>query len=99
MNRNSIINLSDTKTFKQFLNDKKTSNQLYIIDFHAVWCKPCKKISPLYDKLCANCDNVVYFKCDVDEAEDLAEVFEVKSVPTFIFAYNRNIFDFQFIEY
>jgi len=90
---NSIRNISDTDTFKEFLNNNVTTNQLYVIDFHATWCKPCKRVSPLYDKLCSECDNVIYFKCDVDEAEDLAEVFEVKSVPTFIFAYNRNILD------
>ena len=90
---NSIRNISDTDTFKEFLNNNTTKNQLYVIDFHATWCKPCKRVSPLYDKLCSECDNVIYFKCDVDEAEDLAEVFEVKSVPTFIFAYNRNILD------
>jgi len=90
---NSIRNITDTATFKAFLNDDASKNQLYVIDFHATWCKPCKRVSPLYDKLCEGCDNVTYFKCDVDEAEDLAEVFEVKSVPTFIFAYNRNILD------
>ena len=90
---NSIIHLTDTKTFKDFINNKKTANQLYVIDFHAKWCKPCKKVSPLYDKLCNECSNVVYFKCDVDEADELAEVFEVRSVPTFIFAYNRTILE------
>ncbi len=90
---NTIRHLSDTATFKEFLNNDKTKNQLYVIDFHATWCKPCKRVSPLYDKLCNSCSDVVYFKCDVDDADELAEVFEVRSVPTFIFAYNRTILE------
>ena len=55
-----------------------------LIDFHASWCGPCKRIAPVFQKLSEDNIDVLFLKVDVDEAEEIAEYFQVKSLPTFI---------------
>jgi thioredoxin 1 len=63
-----------------------------IIDFFADWCGPCKRIAPVFVELAEKFPNVVFLKVNVDEAEELAQGFEITSLPTFVFLHNGNIF-------
>lgn len=72
---------------------KTTENVLFVIDFTAKWCGPCKRISPLIDELEKkyNIDNqklIHVIIVDVDENEDIATEFNITSMPTFIFIKN-----------
>ena len=90
----SYSNLEDTNQFKNIIRNNTTENVLYIIDFHAQWCGPCKKIAPQFEELANKYgEHVMFFKCDVDEAQELSDIFSIESLPTFIFGYNRNIID------
>ncbi|KAL1410348.1 hypothetical protein Q8F55_004356 [Vanrija albida] len=52
------------------------ATQLLVIDFHAVWCGPCKFIAPVIEKLAAK-------KIDVDKQRELAQRYNVSAMPTF----------------
>ncbi|XP_028133771.1 thioredoxin-2 [Diabrotica virgifera virgifera] len=67
---------------------KEAGTNLVVLDFSAAWCGPCKMISPKLDELAAEYPNVVIVKIDVDECEDLAMEYNIKSMPTFIFLKN-----------
>ncbi|POY72563.1 thioredoxin [Rhodotorula taiwanensis] len=55
-----------------------------VIDFHAVWCGPCKAIAPVYQKLAGQyAGRVQFLKVDVDQVPDVAQKFNVKAMPTF----------------
>ena len=56
-----------------------------VIDFFATWCGPCKRIAPLYVELSQKFPSITFLKVDVDEAEQLAGLYKVDSLPTFIF--------------
>lgn len=47
-------------------------------------CPPCKAISPIYSELSKKYPDVAFGKVDVDECQDAALDFEVRSVPTFV---------------
>ncbi|CEQ42193.1 SPOSA6832_03967, partial [Sporobolomyces salmonicolor] len=67
--------------------DSLTTDQrtVSVIDFHAVWCGPCKAIAPVYQRLAAQYSGKVQFlKVDVDQAQDVARRFAVQAMPTFI---------------
>lgn len=57
-----------------------------LIDFSASWCGPCKMISPILDELSDEYkDKVNIYKVDVDDENELASVFNIKSVPSLLF--------------
>lgn len=59
--------------------------------FTASWCGPCKAITPHMEKLSENVTNVEILKIDVDANGELAEEYEVESVPTFIMFKNKEV--------
>lgn len=60
------------------------SNDTVLVDFYAVWCGPCKMMSPIVDEIAAENPQVTVGKCDVDEAEELAIRYGIMSIPTII---------------
>ena len=53
--------------------------------FTAKWCGPCQRIKPLLQKISEGSDSskLKVFMIDIDENEDLASKFNIRSVPTF----------------
>ena len=66
------------------------SKQYTLAYFTAGWCGPCKRISPVFEKLSSDSsyENVLFCKIDVDSCEDLCKQYEVSSMPTFILLKN-----------
>jgi thioredoxin 1 len=57
-----------------------------VIDFGAAWCGPCQKLAPAIDRMAAEyAGRVLIGKVDVDQEPDLAQMFDVMSVPTVVF--------------
>lgn len=57
-----------------------------IIDFYADWCRPCKVTSPILDELAKEyAGKIIIYKVNVDKEQELASVFGVQSIPTFLF--------------
>lgn len=64
--------------------------ELTIVDFHAEWCGPCKKIAVTLDKLK---DTVKVIKVDVDNDTEFAQQQAVTAVPTLLFIKNGKILE------
>lgn len=57
-----------------------------IVDFYATWCGPCKMLSPVLEELADEyAGKIDIYKVNVEEEEELAGVFGVRSVPTLLF--------------
>ena len=52
-----------------------------ILDFYADWCGPCKMFAPTMDEFKATHPEVKVTAVNVDENEELAEKYEVSSIP------------------
>ena len=79
----SVIH-STTDSFQKDVLDQKG---LVLVDFHAVWCGPCKFTNPIIEELAVDKkykDKVTFVKVDVDENNDIASQYNVFSIPTFI---------------
>ena len=53
-------------------------------DFYADWCGPCKTQDPILEDLEEEYDDVSFEKIDVDEQQDVANEYQVRSLPTLI---------------
>lgn len=64
-----------------YLGDKPA-----IIDFYATWCGPCNSIAPILEELADEYKNQIYiYKIDTDQEEELANYFNILSIPTLFF--------------
>ena len=55
-----------------------------LVDFWATWCGPCQKQGPIVEELSDEQEDIKVCKLDVDEASDVAEQFNIMSIPTVI---------------
>ncbi len=51
-----------------------------ILDFWATWCGPCRMLGPVLEQLSEE-ENIRVGKINVDEEEELAEQFNISSIP------------------
>lgn len=57
-----------------------------VVDFWATWCGPCKMVAPIIAELAEEyAGKVVVGKCDVEESDELAAQFGIRSIPTILF--------------
>jgi thioredoxin 1 len=52
--------------------------------FSAVWCGPCRALTPVINEIKGNYSNVKFEEYDIDEYSDITEEYGVRSVPTVI---------------
>ena len=55
-----------------------------ILYFTADWCNPCKQTKPIVEELNREQIMAKFFIIDVDSEIEMAQDFEIKSVPTFV---------------
>ncbi len=80
----SVITLTESN----FESEVMKSDKPVLIDFYADWCGPCRMVSPLVDEIAAEYSNLKVCKVNVDSEPQLAEKFDVTSIPA-LFAVNR----------
>jgi len=68
------------------------TNNIVLIDFYTESCVPCKKITPLYEKIKAENKNVKLLRIDTDHNELMVQKFEIEENPTLIiYKYGRQV--------
>lgn len=88
----AIIKLT-TQDFKDKIFNYETEKEWkskdslpIIIDFYADWCGPCKMVAPVLEELSAEYEGkLLIYKVDTDKEIELASVFGIQSIPTFLF--------------
>jgi thioredoxin 1 len=56
-----------------------------LIDFHADWCGPCKTQDPILEEIKESWgDRFDLDRVDVDESQEIANQYSVRSLPTLI---------------
>lgn len=81
----TAINVTDAT----FNTDVLKSEIPVMIDFWAVWCNPCKMISPVIDKMAAAyAGKLKVVKMDVDSNSNTPSELGIRSIPTLMFFKN-----------
>ena len=64
-----------------------------LLDFYADWCGPCKTQDPILDELTDDYGEVEFQKVDVDQEQETANKYQVRSLPTVIVENDDGVVD------
>lgn len=78
-------------TMENFNQEVMESDKPVFIDFWASWCGPCQMMLPIIEELEKEVTNVKICKLNVDEVPELAEQYQVASIPTFLLIKNKEV--------
>eukprot|EP00595_Chromulina_sp_UTEXLB2642_P000734 CAMPEP_0196764598 /NCGR_PEP_ID=MMETSP1095-20130614/6484_1 /TAXON_ID=96789 ORGANISM="Chromulina nebulosa, Strain UTEXLB2642" /NCGR_SAMPLE_ID=MMETSP1095 /ASSEMBLY_ACC=CAM_ASM_000446 /LENGTH=349 /DNA_ID=CAMNT_0042120597 /DNA_START=181 /DNA_END=1230 /DNA_ORIENTATION=+ len=86
-----IIELDDVEEIAQQVYSQ---NKILVLDFHAGWCKNCKRISPLIEELYNKYQSKLsVYGVNIDESSDIAIEYEVSTLPRILFFKNGEKID------
>ena len=78
---NGVLEVSNDNFESEVMNSEKP----VLVDFWAEWCGPCKMIAPILEEIADEQEGVIQIaKVDVDSSPELAQKFEIMSIPTLI---------------
>jgi thioredoxin len=58
------------------------SERPVVVDFYADWCQPCKRLEPILRDVAHHYQGEVdFYRINVDQNSDIADVFQIRSIP------------------
>ena len=68
----------DPDKFEEIQN----SDEVWVLDFWAEWCGPCKQYAPVFEGVSEERDDVNFGKIDMEEHQELGTKLGVRALPT-----------------
>ncbi len=79
---------------ENFENEISNSTLPVLVDFWAEWCGPCKTLTPILEELSLELEKKLQVaKVNLDENQDLASKFSIRSIPTLLLFKDGELID------
>ena len=75
---------------KDNFEDTISGNDTVIVDFWAEWCGPCKTFAPTFEDASTKHEDIVFAKVDTEDQPELAQAFNIRSIPT-LMVFRENV--------
>lgn len=83
-----------TITMDNYDEEVLNSDIPVLLDFWATWCGPCRMLAPVVEEIAEKYEGRVKVgKIDVDDQPELANAFNVSSIPTLVLIKNGEVAD------
>lgn len=80
-----VVDHPNVKNLTQNNFRQQTANGVVLVDFWASWCGPCKMVAPILNEIAEEQQAKVRIgKVNVDNQQELAAKFKVRSIPTLV---------------
>ncbi len=80
-------------TNEEFEDIINNSHKLVVVDFFAEWCMPCLMIAPIIEELAEQMKEVKFVKINLDDNQELARRYNVKSIPCLLIFKDGEVVD------
>ncbi len=74
--------MSTVTVTKETFDDIVKENDTVILDFWAEWCGPCRSFAPTFETASEKHSDIVFGKVDTEDQQELAQAFNIRSIPT-----------------
>ena len=93
-NRRQVHNMEYQFTLENFQKDALDSKVPVLDDFYANWCGPCRAMMPVVEEIANEYEGKLKVgKVNSDEQPELAQAFNVMSIPAFFILKDGKVVD------
>lgn len=83
-----VITVESKEDFDKMVAE--AGNKHVLVEFFATWCGPCAVIGPHLEQIANEYEDcLVVLKVDVDDHTELAEQYDINSMPSFLIIKNK----------
>jgi len=83
-NAKPVANSKNIKVLSNKNFKAATKRGVFLVDFWAPWCGPCKIIAPVVNEIADSQNEFMVAKVNVDHNQQLAQKFKVRNIPTML---------------
>lgn len=86
-----VENVDQWNTFVKTQAGGGGKDHVFVVDFYATFCGPCKAVKPKYHELSDAYPQVSFLSIDIEKLEPVADKFNITRVPTFMIVKNHDV--------